>query len=165
MAGVGVRQQWELSKFFARQDSELQRPICMQQLSLNGSLLLAKNHDPTWLYHLSVILDQPLSSWRHYSQILLSFPGPIARRALWRASRDWLESSYQSLPQLAEMQLQYGGNLDQEMTRCLSLLELTALQLEALRWCEQGKRPGPLQIMDLAEQRQISARTDFEAGD
>lgn len=154
MAGVGVREQWELSKFLARHGQ--QRPICMQQLSLNGSLLLAKNHNAAWLYHLSQVLQRPVSSWRHYTQILLSFPGPVARRALWRASNNWLQDAYDSFPQVAELQLRYGYQGQEELNNYLAILETTALQLEALRWCEEGRRREPLQIMDLAASLQLS---------
>jgi len=125
----------------------------LHQLSLNGSLLWADNSDDIFQRLLAARLYlTPGVDWEFMRSILKIVPAWAARRALWRASRDWLAiAEYGRLLILREALLV--GRFEEvqgysAMRLLEDRLELRHWQLDSLAWCDQDSQEGQIEIIE-----------------
>ena len=90
MSGFGIREVFE-----AGQDLDgiklWREESFLHQLSMNGSLLWAENGDETYQRLLASRMGLTVGvEWDFMRSVLKILPAWAARRALWRASNDWL---------------------------------------------------------------------------
>jgi len=163
MSGVGVNQQWELQKQLFRSGGLGQRPVLLQQLSLNGSMLLERNHDQRWLECLCRVMGQEQTTWSHLSRLLIRANGGDARRALWRASALWWQEEVDALPHLLELSWRLGQPSNSQ--QFMIAMEKKALQIRALRWCETGEGRRPISVLDLEQHMTLADETTTESSD
>jgi hypothetical protein len=147
MASSGIREQWDLNKAMIKDGGYELRPTCLHQLSLNGSLLLARNHDQRWLAELARVLEREPTSWTDLSGVVAALPGPLARKALWRASYRWWQQSTAGIGALIDVELRYRSELSPAIPAFLRRLETVSGQLRDLQWCETGADQRPLRII------------------
>lgn len=156
MTGFGIRRQVEA----ARQLGEVRQwreESFLQQLSLNGSLMLADNHDRLWLDKLTNLMHLSSgSSWSFIQSVLRTLPASVARRLLWRASWQWLVESELARTQTIERARQ-GGYLASllakaDMRSQADRLSLTAWQLDVLAWVLEDDEQETIGIVDAEHQ-------------
>lgn len=139
MAAVDPQADYE--KFLVKNETHEGRPAALHQLTLNGSMLLATNHDPAWLYWLGWITDREPSTWRHMSRSLRACPGDIARKALWRASFMWWRERVTLLPDIVRFSFDRLGDPGDAYQNETARLTRVEQYLRETRWCEQGQPP------------------------
>lgn len=151
MTGFGIREQWQLSKQLAALDERLWRPeSIMHQMSLNGSLVISKNHDATWINLLADLLNERGRGWTSLQWRLRAMPGNEARKLLWRSSYLWYQQAKTNYIRLAGLAWQ--GDVALQDTR-IKLLEdelfRVKTQLAALAWCEKDTDRQPIKVVDI----------------
>ena len=151
MSGFGIREVFE-----AGQDLDgiklWREESFLHQLSMNGSLLWAENGDETYQRLLASRMGLTVGvEWDFMRSVLKILPAWAARRALWRASNDWLAvTEYGKLLVLREALLR--GRLEevsgyQSMRLLNKLLELRYDQAEQLQWCDADSQEGQIEIV------------------
>lgn len=152
MSGFGIREVFEAGQELDgirlwREESFL------QQLSLNGSLLWAENSDEAYQRLLaSRLYLTPGVDWEFMRSVLKILPAWAARRALWRASRDWLATvEYGRLLVLREALLvgrveEIGGYYG--MRALDDRLQLRHWQLDVLKWCDADSQEDQIEIIE-----------------
>jgi len=155
MSGFGIREQWYAGKRLADAKKPLWRPASfLQQLSLNGSMLLVRNHDHHWLDKLATTMNEAGSGWASLSARLRSMPAGSARKLLWRTSHRWWKDSADAYPQMSALAWRYGLERPDSLLSFDKSLRRTALQLETLSWCERDVERKPIKVIDLEHQAQ-----------
>jgi hypothetical protein len=159
MTGFGIREQWKLSKQLASLDEKLWRPeSVMHQLSLNGSLVISKNHDQQWGLILADILNERGRGWTSLQWRLRAMPGNKARKALWRTSYKWHKQSCEQYAKLAAIAWQSDLAIDETKLKDYEdSLYRVATQLSALAWCEYDRDRRPIKVIDI-QKAILSAR-------
>lgn len=152
MSGFGIREVFEAGQELDgirlwREESFL------QQLSLNGSLLWADNSDESYKQLLAARMGLTAGvDWEFMRSVLKILPAWAARRALWRASYDWLATiEYGRLLILREALLV--GRFEEAMgyqgMRALDdRLELRHWQLDLLSWCDADSEEGQIEVIE-----------------
>jgi len=156
MSGFGIREQWEAGKRLADPKKPLWRPASfLQQMSLNGSLLLVPNHDQFWIQGLAEMMDERGRGWTSLSARLRAMPGSSARKLLWRSSYRWWRQGQKAYPALCELSWRYQLDRPEELLRFERSLARTAVQLEALAWCEYDVQREPIDVVELERASEI----------
>lgn len=157
MSGFGIREVFEAGQELEgvrlwREESFL------QQLSLNGSLLWADNSDETYKQLLAARMGLTAGvEWEFIRSVLKILPAWAARRALWRASLDWLAViEYGRLLVMREALLlgrleEVGGY--QGMRALDDRLELRHWQIDLLAWCDADSEEGQIEIIERPSSR------------
>lgn len=142
MSGFGLREQWEGRRKIGKgwRDSAF-----LHQLSLNGSLLLAENHDDAWRRVMAKQLRfSKNTTWETMVDILRRLPASDARRFLWLASYRWWEQQFRAYAVVllaATKAGRYELATSPEMVVAQAVLEMRAAQLQDLSWCHSDQSP------------------------
>lgn len=154
MTGFGFREQKKALESF---DRKLWRDsAALHQLSRNGNLILAENHDHYW----RAILARQLgvgrkTPWPRLAELLRLIPADDARRILWQTSVRWWQTAFALRVALLTQASRYGwhGILDLSALETQErMLRLRAHQIAALSWCAESGTPGtdPIPVEDEA---------------
>lgn len=151
MTGFGIREQWQLTKKFTRSQENLWRPeSVMHQMSLNGSLVLSKNHDFLWSEILADMLNETGRGWSSLQWRLRAMPGHQARKALWRTSYLWQRESCKQLITMTSISWQGAVAVEETMIDNFESSLLTVSnQLSSLAWCEKDTDREPIKVIDI----------------
>jgi len=152
MSGFGIHEQYAAGLEMWSEGKRWREEAFMQQLALNGSLLLLANHDSLWRECLARVLGQPESaSWEAMCQLLRSMPAYQARRKLYVASSLWHVQAQRLRLRLLARALGTGAYVEfteeGEMRGLTRGLELRAKQLDDLSWCLSDKDEGPIAVI------------------
>ena len=157
MSGYGLREA-KVGLALAEQGISWREEAFLHQLSHNGSLMLAANHDELWLDNITGILGQPAdTSWETLAGLLRTLPAHKARRALWLASEQWWH--IRQLLRANALSVAAGaGALDDYLAKPAVLtlardLELRYSQLEELAWCLEGPQVGDGETIAVIDER------------
>jgi hypothetical protein len=133
MPGFSIREQLAIGR--RMKDRRWRKDAFMHQLSSNGSLLLAPNHDPVWEDALWSITGRPYTGWTTNSHLLRLLPAGVVRRMLWHASLEWWRAMMTYRMDLADF-ASVRGIIDMEEIDLFDKdLERVARQLQKLSWC------------------------------
>jgi hypothetical protein len=147
MSGFGMRLHWESRK--ALGDIKLWREESfLHQLSLNGSLLLAENHDRLWLSLLASTMSTMRSPWDVQVELLRILPAHMTRQILWHTSRQWYYLQSHSRYRLAKWQLESGVSTPPALEGLDKMLVLRAKQLDLLQWCSEDTTAGRIDVVE-----------------
>lgn len=165
MSGFGIHEQYEAGVEMWEHGKRWREETFLQQLSQNGSMMLAANHDLLWLECLEQQLGQPPGSdWERMAKLLRLMPAPEARRRLWQASYQWWMNMQRFRLRLLIRALGNGdvnALAEQAQVRELAArLELRGKQLDGLSWCLTDTRgdSSAIAVVDGEEQPQRRSR-------
>jgi hypothetical protein len=142
VTGFGINEQYEAGMRLA--DQPLWRADSfLHQLSMNGSLMLAANHDDLWRSYLGTLLGSRGGDWDYYASLLRLLPASLVRQTLWRTSWFWWRTRVQAHFYTTN-RLSLSGGLETTLRQPivehdLRDLHLRAWQLEALSWCRHDE--------------------------
>lgn len=152
MTGFGFREQKKALESF---DRKLWRDsAALHQLSRNGNLILAENHDPHWRALLARQLGVGRKTpWPRLAELLRLIPADDARRILWQTSSRWWQTAFALRLALIIHSAKFGwaGLIDTGAFEAQErMLRLRAHQIVALSWCAESGTPGtdPIPVED-----------------
>jgi hypothetical protein len=139
MSGYAITKNYQAGMLFADYKLWREDAFC-HQLSANGSLLLAHNHDPLWHALICQIIGWPdVAEWPRVRSVLRALPAWQARRALWRASYLWFAYHLRWHIEMLRLTGRFGvadEYYEAPATEALMRrLQLRAQQLDDLSWC------------------------------
>ena len=153
MSGFGMFEQYAAGLELAERGERFREDAFLQQLSRNGAMMLAANHDELWRECMQEVLGQPPgASWEWMAQLLRTMPAYQARQRLWRASYLWwMNSQRHRLHILAGALL--NGTMRQLSERAplhafAEDLALRGGQLEQLSWCLNDTETTTIPVVD-----------------
>jgi hypothetical protein len=154
MSGFGIHEQFEAGTIMWAEGKRWREEAFLQQLSQNGSMMLAVNHDLLWRECLERILGQPRGSeWSRMSGLLRAMPASMARQRLWRASEWWLVETQRLHLNSMYFVMEGGAALSELLDNPLSKklqddLALRSHQLEELSWCLEDQSQETIAIVE-----------------
>jgi hypothetical protein len=161
MSGFGLREQFAAGRSLRHQ--QLTRDdVLLQQLTVNGSMLRAANHDLLWCGILATSLAQPFDHpWPALRDLLALLPASLARRAMWRASLRWWQVGNRHL--LTGRALALRDGYSEQFSRSpgpvalAARLDRAAEKLVELEWCDRAPSAANLseriEIVDMRRAR------------
>jgi hypothetical protein len=147
VSGFGIREQYEAGQQLA--DERLWRDSSfLQQLSRNGSLLLAPNHDALWLEALAAGIGSEGRGWSWHAQLLRVLPASVVRRLLWRASLQWWAAMAELRGELARVAAERGLSECPELEAFDRRLQLAGEQIDSLSWCASDRDRELIEVIE-----------------
>lgn len=142
MSALGLYERYETDLEVREAGKHWREDAFLHQLSHNGSMMLAVNHDQLWRECLASTLGQSQSmSWEWLCGLLRIMPESAARQRLWRASYLWWMHTQRLRLRVLASGLEAGilpYLADSAPMRDLARqLLLRGRQLEELAWCQQ----------------------------
>lgn len=145
MTGFSIREQLLIGR--RMKERRWRKGSFLHQLSLNGALLLAPNHDPIWQEALWTITGRPDVGWTTNQQIFRIMPAGVVRQILWHASLEWWQAMMTYRQDIAEFALERGLLEIEEVESLDRDLDRVALQLEQLAWCAVDQEKGRIKTV------------------
>lgn len=147
MSGFGIREQYAAGVQLA--DVRLWRDSSfLHQLSRNGSLLLACNHDRFWLDALVSQLGSEGRGWTWHANLMRVLPAAVVRRILWRTSVQWWHDMLALRGQLAIAAAEHGLVCEGELAAFNRRLEIAAELIDELSWCATDDDRGLIEVIE-----------------
>ena len=140
MSGFGIHEQYAAGVELHQEGKRWREEAFLHQLSSNGSMMLAANHDELWRECLQRVLGQPAgATWERMRGLLRTLPASDARRRLWHASYLWWMNMQRIRLRISARSL-HTSTLDQlldspQMHELHDRIDLRGRQLQNLAWC------------------------------
>lgn len=148
MAGKGIKEKFLLFRPSRRGISHWREASFLNQLSMNGSMLWAMNHNRYWAEICSDYSGHAFSGWTSLRRDLAERPAGETRNILYKTSHLFYNQSEIAWSESAKEMLYSSGSFGSHLLEWRFNLDIMKDQLELLAWCLDDSDQGRIDIVE-----------------